>query len=248
MIQAAQSLYSFVKVFPVRFSRAYADCWNFVPEVPFKAHPIQNIYDKTLKKKDWPVELDKAMGYWKRSDLKPKSATVSYTKENVYPLHAVAHKISRIFKWVYWGADVNAADIRGQNPAYWASYHGQLKKLMILHSQKANLQQADNRGKTPIRAAAKYNQKWIITYLANAGCNLNVIDGRGLTPLHVASKKCHLSSYKRLIQLGADQTILDPLGRSAKDIYVLAYRKKYADTFFPIRVFIKTPEEMAQLI
>lgn len=248
MVQATQMMYGFIKVLPKRLSRAYADCWTFVPEVPFKPHPLQNLYDKAIKKKNWPLKLDEAVGYYKRSDLDQKSASISYTQEIVYPLHAIAVKISRIFKWVLWGAEVNAVDIRGQTPAYWAAYHGQLKKLMVLHSQKANLNQADHRGKTPIRAAAKYNRKWIITYLANAGCNLNSVDGRGLTPLHVAAKNGSFSAYKRLIQLGADQTLFDPLNRTAKEIYILSYRKKYADTFFPIRLFIKTPEEIAQLV
>lgn len=248
MIKAATSLQSFLKVLPTRFSRAYSDCWNFVPHVPFKAHPEQNIYNKALKRKNWPEVLDQAFGYWKFSNLKPETATVSYTEEKVYPLHAIVHKIGRIFSWVSWGAEVDAKDERGQTPAYWAAYKGDLGKLMLLHSQKANLQEVDKRGKTPIRAAAKYNKKWIITYLSNTGCNLNVVDGRGLTPLHLTARACHKSSYKRLLQLGADPTIKDPLGRTAKEIYILAYRKKYADTFFPIRLFIKTPEEFVQTL
>ncbi|MFI5343680.1 MAG: ankyrin repeat domain-containing protein [Chlamydiales bacterium] len=223
-----------------RILRAYQEPSKHIPKLVIPLHPIPNTYPKHYKKVDWPKYLDNAWGAWYANpDEIDDIAHKVEPLENVTALHAVSlgNNEKGMYRLVADGGIMEALDIRGQTPAYWAAYKGNLKMLMKLKIYGADLNHKDFRGKTPLRAAVKYGQDKVITFLATHKVNLNELDGRGLTPLHLAAYLGNFSAYQKLIYFGADRTIVDPLGRTAEEILNMKYAEIYHHRWFIGRVF-----------
>eukprot|EP00041_Stephanoeca_diplocostata_P038917 m.1566960 g.1566960 ORF g.1566960 m.1566960 type:complete len:674 (+) comp25295_c0_seq15:161-2182(+) len=76
----------------------------------------------------------------------------------------------------------------------------------------------DDSGQTVLHIAAFGNQVELIAYLVSIDANLNVQDDRGCTPLHIASERGCRAAMKELLEAGADISLLDKAGHSAKEL------------------------------
>lgn len=240
-----------------RIYQAYNEPGKVLLKIEMPLHPQKNTYPKNYKNVPWPYYLDQARGTYATSSASAIEAMAQKTEplEKVTPLHAVAYKeknliqqfVSRlcgeeneeikISRLIAYGANVDAEDIRGQTPAYWAAYFGNLAALIQLKIYGADLSKKDNRGKTPLRAAVKHGHQKTIAFLASHNVNLNVRDGRNLTPLHLAAYLGRAKVYEELIYAGADRTLLDPSGYTAEEILHLRFSEKYHNYWFIRRLF-----------
>lgn len=223
-----------------RILRAYHEPSKQVPELKLPAHPTPNTYPKKYKTIPWPPYLDNAWGpsFANRNAVANIAQNVE-PHEQVTPLHAVTlgDNVQGFYRFIADEGEVNAKDMRGQTPAYWAAYFGNLEMLMLLKIYGADLHGKDSRGKTPLRAAVKNGHEKVIDFLASHKVNLNELDGRGVTPLHLAAYHGKFSVYQKLIFLGADKEIKDPQGRTAEDILKMKYAETYHNRWFIGRLF-----------
>lgn len=240
-----------------KFSQAYYEPRKVVLKIKMPLHPQKNIYPKRYKVYPWPHYLDQARGTFATCTATNIEAMAQKMEplEKVTPLHAVVYKekniiqqfVSRFYgqesdevrisRLIANGANIDAEDIRGQTPVYWAAYFGNLSALIRLKIYGADLNKKDHRGKTPLRAAVKYGHQKVIDFLASHHVNLNVRDGRGLTPLHLAAYLGRVNICEELICAGADRTLLDPSGYTAEEILKLRFAEKYHNYSFIRRLF-----------
>lgn len=227
-----------------RVSRAYHEPSKQLPKLEIPPHPIPNSYSKHFKRKSWPRELNNAWGasFANRHDVENIAKFIE-PNEKVTPLHAVTlgNNSQGLFRLIADDGDVNAKDIRGQSPAYWAAYHGNLQALTVLKIYGADLFEKDSRGKTPLRAAVKYGHEPVIEFLASHGANLNETDGRGLTPLHLAAYLGRFQTYQKLTLLGADRSLKDPHGHTAEEILKMKFAQTYHNRWFFITRLFSSP-------
>lgn len=240
-----------------RIYQAYDEPGKTVLKIEMPLHPQKNPYPRQYKEHPWPYYLDQARGTYATSSVDDIEAMAQKVEplEKVTPLHAAVYKEQnlvqlflsrlsgeendeiRVSRLIANGANVNAEDIRGQTPAYWAAYFGNLSALMRLKIYGAELNKIDYRGKTPLRAAVKYGHHKIIAFLASQHVNLNERDGRGLTPLHLAAYLGRVNICEELIYAGADRTLLDPSGYTAEEILKLKFAENYHNYWFIRRLF-----------
>lgn len=237
-------------------AQAYLESSKTVEPLILPAHPIKNSYPKASKYQDWPSFMNyAAFGRWGSKESLEKYATVAEPEHKETQLHAAAlnfngtplislsnsynHSDVRrvIFRLVANNAEVDAEDIRGQTPAYWAAYKGNVRALTLLASYGADLHKIDKRGKSLVRAAAKYGHADAITFLASHKVSLNTTDGRSMTPLHVAAYNGQFLAYQTLIFLGADESIKDKQGLTPQDYLKKRYAEKYHNMWFLFRLF-----------
>ncbi|MBA3723197.1 MAG: ankyrin repeat domain-containing protein [Parachlamydiaceae bacterium] len=223
-----------------RVLQAYYEPSKQIPKLTLSPHPVPNTYPKQHKKIDWPKYLDKVRhGSDANSTDLDNIADKVEPLEKVTPLHAITlgNNQKGALRLIADGGNVEAKDIRGQTPVYWAAYHGNLEMLTNFKIYGAKLDEKDFRGKTPLRASVKYGHLNVITFLASQKVDLNELDGRGLTALHLAAYRGKFSVYEKLIYCGADSSIKDPLGRTADEILKMKYAEMYHNKWFIVRLF-----------
>lgn len=230
--ETQQSLFRKTNDIKNRVLEAYSEPSKPASKLVLQQHPLA----KTHQKKNWTL--------YKNSEVFLAQEEIA---ERVTLLHVsvLENKKDIFYQCIAEGSNVNARDIRGQTPAYWAAYHGNLDMLMKLKKYGADLTHRDLRGKTPLRAAAKYNHVHVIEFLASHKVDLNELDDRGLSPLHLAAYHANIAAYEALICSGADQTIKDPLGRTAEEILKMKYAELYHNKNFIGRLM--TSKEPPQL-
>ncbi|GCC52565.1 hypothetical protein SanaruYs_28020 [Chryseotalea sanaruensis] len=121
------------------------------------------------------------------------------------------------------GAEINAVDELGRNPLYHALYDAQeeFKKnnesiTSLLLRQGANINTGDSsRGDTLLHVAASKGHVNLISILLNSGHKLNVQDKEGDTPLIKACKMNKIEAVKKLLEHGADLSLVNERGESA---------------------------------
>lgn len=231
--------------------RKFVEAWNESSrEVPplLMPHPLRPDRSE-IKKKNWPGYLDCAMGRpWAPGDALAGTEIQAEPREQVTALHAVAKgkNYRGVLRLIANGADVNARDVRGQTPAYWAAYFGNLRVLMMLANYGADLNRKDVRNKSPLRAAVKYDRLDVIDFLVSHRVDLDPVDERGMTPLHLAAYKGKIRSYQKLVMYGADVTKKDSLGRTAEEVLQMKYAEIYHNSFVLSRMFMsRTPPAMS---
>ncbi|MCE5317997.1 MAG: ankyrin repeat domain-containing protein [Parachlamydia sp.] len=177
-------------------------------------------HDK-IRRRPWPeLHFAAAQGrtYYVESLLKKRHGVNDKDCEKVTPLHCAirGRNPDTILTLLAAGADIHAADFRGQTPLYWAAYHGTGFAIPLLIKLGANVNQADLRGKTPLRAAAKKGN--VPSALLAAGANVNAQDSKKQTPFYCASLHGRISTMNILRLYGADSSIVNVDGKTAKQV------------------------------
>ncbi|MEM7411607.1 MAG: ankyrin repeat domain-containing protein [Myxococcota bacterium] len=115
------------------------------------------------------------------------------------------------------GARVDEADVSGRTPLSYAASHGDLDLVTYLVEAGAEVDGVDDLGRTPLYYAALWNHPEVIRFLHGRGANLDVRGRHDETPLIGACIKNADAAARVLLELGADPTLVDRKGRSARD-------------------------------
>ena len=108
-------------------------------------------------------------------------------------------------------ADVNIQEKHGFTPLHWCAFKGyeNLCRLLLEHNADVNIQDKD--GSTPLHLSARRNRDCskIIDLLVKYGVqNINIHDAEGLTPLQLAVRHGNSQAVKKLVDLGADVSVV----------------------------------------
>lgn len=107
--------------------------------------------------------------------------------------------------------DINQTTNQGTTPLHLAvskNRHDVVKKLVV--DYKCSCRIKDNKGSTALHRAASVGSEPIVELLAGPGkANVNVKDSDGWTALHHALAEGHGDVAIKLVQLGADPTIVN---------------------------------------
>ena len=115
------------------------------------------------------------------------------------------------------GAEIDEPDLSGRTPLSYAASHGDLALASFLVETGAAVDRPDELGRTPLFYAALGNHPALIRYLHGQGAALDVRGRHDETPLIGACSKNADDAARTLLELGADGTLLDRKGRSARD-------------------------------
>ncbi|BBO60276.1 ankyrin repeat domain-containing protein [Mycoavidus sp. B2-EB] len=113
----------------------------------------------------------------------------------------------------------NAFNQEGESALHLAAEGNRVDSALLLLQYHAKLDARDNQGKTPLHSAAA-NSLNVTQVFINAGANINAKDHQGRTPLHAAISAEHmkLEVIQLLFATGADPTIKDAQGLTARDL------------------------------
>jgi hypothetical protein len=117
------------------------------------------------------------------------------------------------------GADLAARGYNDYTPLHVAAardYSPATGILQLLLDRGADLEATTGYGKTPIHVARGVKN---IVCLHKAGANLDHQDSYGKTALHRAASVGNMEEYKSLVELGADDSLRDKDGVSARECY-----------------------------
>jgi len=79
-------------------------------------------------------------------------------------------------------------DNDGETPLHKAAKNGRNYMVVLLITNRANINTSNKDGKTPLHMAVKKGSKEIVEYLVANGANVNMIDKDGDTPLQLSLK------------------------------------------------------------
>ena len=121
-------------------------------------------------------------------------------------------------------ANVNIQDNAGCTPLNWCACKGyeNLCRLLLEHNANVNIQDKD--GSTPLHLSACRNRDCskIIDLLVKYGVqNINIHDAEGLTPLQLAVRHGNSQSVKKLVDLGADVSVVTADEKDARRLEIL---------------------------
>lgn len=115
------------------------------------------------------------------------------------------------------GAPVDQPDLDGRTPLSYAAARGRLDLIRFLIAAGAEVDSIDEVRKTPIFYAATSNHPDAIRLLHKNGAQLDARERFQRTPLIAACEKNAEEAARVLLELGADPSLVDHKGRSAKD-------------------------------
>lgn len=117
------------------------------------------------------------------------------------------------------GADIHAVDPRGATALHWAARDGGDQVVPFLLSRGARANVKDRHGWTPLMLSAQdYRLVAVRSLLKVEGLDIDATNHRGETALHHACLRGCPWSIRDLLRAGADHTIVDMRGRTARDI------------------------------
>ena len=124
------------------------------------------------------------------------------------------------------GADVLVENARGESVLHVAAENMQYRIVRILmsalHEDISEIR--DNAGNTPLHSACKVDNWLVVDMYLEFGrmslADLNLKNKQGRTPLAIAAGHGALRMMKKLLDLGADATVLDGAGKSLINIAV----------------------------
>jgi ankyrin repeat protein len=123
---------------------------------------------------------------------------------------------------------VNSVNENGFSPLIIATYRNQLKVVDFLLKNNADVNFDSPEGTALLGACYKGNFDIVELLIANKA-NVNVLGGNNISPLIFAVQSKNKKLVKILVQNGADQTIKDSAGRTAKDYAMLLELKDIAE-------------------
>lgn len=138
-----------------------------------------------------------------------------HNKKGLTPLaQAVASKnVEHIKIYSTHGADIFAADIKGQSPLTRCLRDGNILKILV---NASNLKVTDAYGNTPLHIALEHKATaGSVRYLLDAGIAVDVANCYGETPLFSATKSDNYQGVQQLIKAGAIKNITDNQGNTA---------------------------------
>lgn len=100
---------------------------------------------------------------------------------------------------------------------------------LLRHQADVNIE--DIGGRTPLYYAINYKYFDVIDVVSLYNVDLNKPDHYGWTPLHEAAVGGKIKIVKDLLNRGADYTLSDHKGRTAKDLAVISLRSLIKDGF-----------------
>ncbi|KAI9890873.1 MAG: hypothetical protein M1814_003512 [Vezdaea aestivalis] len=134
------------------------------------------------------------------------------------------------------GANVNAASSSSKRAPNLASSRGNCSSIYELVKSGACIEAKDKVGRTPLHLATLSDHPQAMATLLDLGANVNAADSQGQTPLHLlcAEDRCfrwldpgglvdlsatirHKGAMERLMRAGADFSLTDDQGRTARD-------------------------------
>ena len=117
------------------------------------------------------------------------------------------------------GADVNAADIRGDSPLFVSVQegYGEISKMLI---DSGKIRKKDPDGGTELHKAVHSKNTEYARLLLKAGFDVNAANSAGETPIHYAAASGDIECVKLLLAAGADVSAVTATG-SGVIIYTL---------------------------
>lgn len=106
----------------------------------------------------------------------------------------------------HYPVDIDAPDVNGRTPLFWAAWRGDLLNVILLLKYGADIDRADNQLWTPLARASKTGQLDVVQYLLRGNASLTIATSQGFQPIHHASdnKKDGARVVEELLAHGAD--------------------------------------------
>ncbi|HVY33564.1 MAG TPA: ankyrin repeat domain-containing protein, partial [Caulobacteraceae bacterium] len=111
------------------------------------------------------------------------------------------------------GADVNAADLKGQTPLMWAAAKGRSDNMAVLIKHGANVNAVTKSGFTALHFALKSKVDAGVTLLADAGADTKAVLPDGTTLIQAAIAERNIPFAMRLVSALPDVNQRDTHGR-----------------------------------
>ena len=150
-------------------------------------------------------------------------AHVSIQDEDGYtPLHRVRNNENLCRLLLEHNADVNIQDSNGYTPLHQAVINGVVNLIGLLLEHKADVNIQNKFGFTPLHLSARFSHKdcnKIIDLLLRYGVqNIDIGDVEGRTPLQMAVRCSNAQAVKKLVDLGADVSVVKADKKDAVDL------------------------------
>ena len=121
-------------------------------------------------------------------------------------------------------ADVNIQEKHGFTALHWCAFRGYENLFRLLLERNADVNIQDKDGSTPLHLSARRNRdcSMIIDLLVKYGVqNLNIHDAEGLTLLQLAVRHGNSQAVKKLVDLGADVSVVTADEKDARRLEIL---------------------------
>ena len=122
-------------------------------------------------------------------------------------------------------ADVNIQDTYGKTPLHQSVIEGDENLVSLLLAQNADVNIQDNDGCTALHLSvlqSHINQRKIFdTLVKHKAQIINTCDAKGLTPLHTAVRSGNAQAVKKLVDLGADISVVKTDKKDAVRLEIL---------------------------
>lgn len=149
----------------------------------------------------------------------PKLAGARRAEDGFTPLHAAAvgGRYAASLYLIEHGADINAPDLRGAPPLFYALLHERPNVVRLLVEKGASIDMKAERDWQPIHIAAASGSvppvSKLMTYMLIAkGADINAKTKEGYTPLHSAAASGNVETIRLLLSRGASPDLKDAEG------------------------------------